>query len=216
MQALFPPWTNTVVPLGIVAIATACVSAAVAPLIWVRTPYSTGVDDPPDQPIQFDHRHHVRDDGITCEYCHTSARRSRYAGVPSTSLCMGCHGQILNDSPTLAPLRRSYATGRPIAWARVHRLPEHVYFSHVAHVTRGVGCVTCHGRVDQMAQVLQVEPLTMEWCVDCHRDPDPRLRPNAAVADVEWQPRDAPREVGRAVRQRLGVNPPTHCTGCHR
>src|SRR4051812_19524135 len=177
MNPLFPRWFDHVVrPALLVGGVTALAIPAVL-IGWVRTPYVTGQFNPRDQPVQFDHRHHVRDDGIRCEYCHYTAARAPVAGVPPTALCMNCHSQVWNDSPLLAPVRRSYFTGEPLRWLRVHSLPDHVYFDHSAHVTRGVGCVSCHGRVDRMAQVYQVAPLTMEWCLDCHRDPDARLRP---------------------------------------
>ena len=188
MEPLFPRWTRSVFPLGVVVVAAVPLGGVVGLMAWVRSPYVTGQLDPPDQPVQFDHRHHVRDDGIDCEYCHTTARRSPYAGVPPTSLCMGCHNQIWNDSPALALVRQSYFTGNPIPWRRVHRLPDFVFFDHSAHVTRGVACERCHGRVDLMARTLQVAPLTMDWCLDCHRNP--------GVRD--------------------DVHPSTNCSACHK
>jgi hypothetical protein len=216
VSALFPRWTDHVVRPSLVVVFGGLVAAPVALMVWVRTPYVTGQYNPRDQPVLFDHRHHVRDDGVGCEYCHYTARRSPFAGVPPTALCMGCHSQIWNDSPLLEPVRRSYFTGEPLRWRRVNALPDHVYFDHAAHVTRGVGCASCHGRVDLMAQVYQVAPLTMAWCLDCHRDPEPHLRPLDAVADMAWRPARPAREVGREVRAALHVAPPTDCTACHR
>ena len=138
--------------------------------------------------------------------------------MPALDRCMGCHAQIWNDAPVLEQLRSAAFSGAPIRWRRVHSLPDHVFFDHSAHVGRGVACVICHGRVDRMAQVYAVAPLTMGWCLDCHRDPDPWLRPverATELEDADEQRRD-PRVVGREVRRALGVNPPTHCTGCHR
>lgn len=213
MAALFPPWTNTAtyVVLGLAALAVMGLIAA--PMIYARTPYATGAADPVLQPIAFDHRHHVRDDGIDCMYCHDGADRAPYAGVPPTERCMGCHAQIWNDSHAIAPLVDSAATGQPIHWQRVHSLPGFVYFDHAVHVTRGIGCVSCHGRVDDMAAVLQVQPLTMQWCLDCHRDPVPHLRPRAQITNMAWTA--APGEVAALARvyqpRRL-----THCSTCHR
>jgi hypothetical protein len=132
---------------------------------------------------------------------------------------MGCHGQIWNESPLLEPVRRSFFSGEPIPWRRVHVLAQFVFFNHRVHVGRGVGCVSCHGPVDTMPQVFPIAPLTMGWCLDCHRDPDRFLQPPETVADPTWRPpegEEARRALGREVRQRLGVNPPTNCTACHR
>jgi hypothetical protein len=137
----------------------------------VRSPLITNQFDPIEQPVAFDHRHHVQDDGIDCRYCHDTVERSPAAGVPSTSVCMGCHGQVWNQSPQLELVRRSYFENRPIRWNRVHRLPDYAYFNHAIHVKKGVACETCHGHVEDMAAVYQVAPLTMGFCVDCHRAP---------------------------------------------
>jgi hypothetical protein len=185
-------------------------------MVWARTPYATGQDEPRMQPIKFDHRHHVRDDGIECTYCHAGATRSAFAGVPPTSVCMGCHAQIWTQSPELAALRASWIEDRPIVWRRVHSLPQHVYFNHAIHVNKGVGCVTCHGRVDRMSQVFQVEELTMSWCLECHRNPERYLRPPEKVTDMEWVPDRPQLELGREIAARLAVRSITDCTGCHR
>jgi hypothetical protein len=177
----------------------------------------TGQDEQVMQPIKFDHRHHVRDDGIDCRYCHDGATRSAYAGVPATSVCMGCHSQVWPQSPELLALRESYFRNERIEWKRVNALPRFVFFDHSIHVAKGVGCVNCHGRVDLMAQVYQTDPLSMGWCLDCHRDPVPHLRPPEKVVDMEWTPAPATQEeVGRAVQERYDVHPTTDCTGCHR
>jgi hypothetical protein len=157
------------------------------------------------QPVPFDHRHHVRDDGIDCLYCHYEAPRSKFAGVPPTSVCMGCHGQVWQESDRLAPLRASWFDGEPLHWRHVHRLPDFVYFDRSAHVGHGVGCVECHGRVDQMAAVYAVAPLTMQWCLDCHRDPDPHLRPESEITGMGRPPEEtATRSRRRGARQAEG------------
>lgn len=204
--------------LGLAVGAFTIVGVPAALLIWVRTPYVTGALDPPDQPVAFDHRHHVRDDGIGCLYCHHDAERSAYAGVPPTELCMGCHGQIWSESPLLEPVRRSFASGLPIPWRRVHVLPDFVFFDHRIHVHRGVGCVSCHGEVDRMARVYQTVPLTMAWCLECHRKPERFLQPPETVADPTWRAPtgEARLALGRELRERLDVNPPTTCSACHR
>ncbi len=217
MKPLFPQWTNSIFRFAIGVAILGVVGVPVFLMFWVRTPYMTGADDPSPQPIKFDHRHHVRDDGIDCRYCHGGVDRSAYAGIPATSTCMNCHAQIWTSSPELTRLRDSYFRNEPIEWTRVNDLPRHVFFDHSIHVAKGVGCVECHGRVDQMGQVYQAEPLTMGWCLDCHRHPTSHLRPRDKVTDMEWTP--APRsaeEVGRELQRRYDVHPTTDCSGCHR
>jgi hypothetical protein len=183
--------------------------------VFVRSPIYTGQNEPVVQPIQFDHRHHVADVGIDCRYCHMTAETAASAGYPPTEVCMSCHGQVWNQSPLLATVRESYFSGKPLTWSRVHRLPDFVYFNHSIHVSKGVGCVTCHGRVDQMAAVRQVARLSMRWCVDCHRNPTPNLRPPELATDLAWAPAD-PEAVGRAVAAAHAVHTRTSCTTCHR
>jgi hypothetical protein len=216
MAALFPPWSDTAIRVGMCAAAVIATTAVVFPMIYVRTPYNQDRQFPVDQPVQFDHRHHVHDDGIDCRYCHDGAETGPYAGVPASSVCMGCHGQIWNNSPMLEPLRRSYFSGRPLRWNRVHHLPDFVYFDHSVHVTGGVGCVTCHGRVDQMALDYQVAPLTMGWCLDCHRDPAPHRRPLAAVASMTWSGGGTPPPTIAHDRPGRTIDALTTCTACHR
>ena len=188
----------------------------VALMLWVRTPYVTNQDNPVEQPVAFDHRHHVRDDGIDCLYCHYEATRSKYAGVPPTAVCMNCHSQIWQESARLSPVRESWFQDRPMRWRRVHQLPQFVYFDHSAHVSHGVGCVECHGRVDLMGEVYAVAPLTMQWCLDCHRDPAPHLRPTSEITSMSWDPGGSRRDIGDAIVRELHVDPPVSCTGCHR
>jgi hypothetical protein len=214
MAALFPPWTNTATYVVLGAVGVALAGAVTLPILFARTPDATGTYDPVLQPIQFDHRHHVRDDGIDCLYCHEDAERSPYAGVPAAERCMGCHNQIWNDSRLIAPLRDSVESGRPIPWQRVHSLPDFVYFDHSVHVHRGIGCVSCHGRVDEMAAVYQVHRLSMSWCLDCHRDPAPNLRPRDRITSMTWAP-DGPDQLRRLAEQ-YRPRSLTHCSTCHR
>lgn len=182
MKALFPRWSNTAYRLawlGLLGVGPLAITGA---MVYVRTPWNTGVGDAVDQPVQFDHRHHVIDDDIDCLYCHTGAESSDYAGVPATEVCMGCHAQIWNESPLLEPVRRSYFSGQAIPWNRVHDLPDFVYFNHAVHVQRGVGCVECHGRVDRMARVYQTRSLTMGFCLDCHSRASELLETHAPAA----------------------------------
>jgi hypothetical protein len=214
MAALFPPWANTATHLVLGVVAVGLTGALATPMIYARSPYATGQDDPVLQPVLFDHRHHVRDDGIDCLYCHDGAERSPYAGVPAADRCMGCHNQIWSDTSLIAPLRVSVETGRSIRWQRVDSLPDFVYFDHAVHVTRGIGCVSCHGRVDEMAAVYQVHPLTMQWCLDCHRDPTPHLRPRDQITSMTWTA-DEPGELERLAAQ-YRPRSLTHCSACHR
>jgi hypothetical protein len=216
MRPLFPPWSDTLFRLCLGLAAAAIVAIPTFLILSARTPYVTNQYNPVEQPIAFDHRHHVRDDGIDCLYCHYEAARSKYAGAPPTSVCMNCHSQVWQEAERLAPVRASWFDDRPLRWNRVHRLPEFVYFDHSAHVSHGVGCVECHGRVDLMGEVYAVMPLTMSWCLDCHRDPDPHLRPQSAITDMEWTPSRPLREIGAEVRRDSSVSPPVNCSGCHR
>ncbi|HEY0254432.1 MAG TPA: cytochrome c3 family protein [Kofleriaceae bacterium] len=169
MAALFPPWANTATYAVLALVAGGAVAAIVTPMLYARSSYATGEGDPIVQPIAFDHRHHVRDEKIACAFCHESAWTSANAGVPPTERCLGCHAQIWNDSAEILPLRQSAASHQPIRWQRVHSLPDFVFFDHRVHVHDGVQCAECHGHVEDMAVVYQAKPLTMKWCLDCHR-----------------------------------------------
>jgi hypothetical protein len=168
------------------------------------------------QPVLFDHRHHTRDDGIDCRYCHDAVDRSANAGVPSTEVCMNCHSQIWNRAPAVALVRTSFFSGKPIQWQRVFNVPDFVFFNHAIHVHRNVGCVTCHGRIDIMAHVYMPEAMTMNWCVDCHRAPENHLRPAEHITDMEWVPPGPQLAMGLAIKAKNNIAPPTNCTGCHR
>ncbi len=178
-------------------------------MAWVRTPAATGEGRAPVQPVAFDHRIHAGALAIDCRYCHAEAARSATAGLPPSSACVACHQPALFASRMFDPVRTSLATGTPIVWRRVNRLPDFVYFDHAVHVGNGVGCETCHGRVDRMARVRQATPLTMAWCLDCHRAPESQLRPLDAITRMGFQPGDHPDSLP-------GVRHPVHCTACHR
>jgi hypothetical protein len=214
-MAPFPPWSNTLVSVTLVFLVLCFIGAPLLFWLYVRTPFNTRVGDPVLQPVMFDHRHHVGDDGIDCRYCHYTVERSPYASVPSAALCMGCHGQIWSSARALEPIRAAYFNDKTLIWQRVHSVPDFVFFNHAIHTMRGVGCVTCHGRVDLQAAVAKGTPMTMGFCLDCHRDPEPHLRPRQHITDMTWSA-DNPRAVGAAVRVALGINPPTTCSGCHR
>ncbi len=155
---------------------------------FTRSSYNTFAFVPREQPVQFSHKHHVGDDGIDCRYCHTTVETSAFAGIPPTKTCMNCHSQLWSNSTYLEPVRESWRTGKPIEWTRVHDLPDFVYFDHSIHVNKGVGCSTCHGRVDLMPLTWQVESLQMEWCLECHREPQKFIRPKKEVFTMDWPP----------------------------
>jgi hypothetical protein len=176
-------------------------------------------DDPIEQPIPFSHKHHVRDDGIDCRYCHTSVETSAFAGIPPLATCMTCHSILFNDAPMLAPLREAFAGGKTLEWNRVHDLPDFVYFNHAVHVAKGVGCSTCHGQIDQMPLTRRVASLYMQWCLDCHRNPERVLRPHDQVFNIDWQPPPDQLARGAALRREYGLRSTrelTDCSTCHR
>ena len=170
----------------------------------------------PTQPIPFSHRLHAGQLGMDCRYCHTEVMKQPHATIPSTEVCMNCHGQIKKDSPHITKLRESYADDSPVPWVRVHKLPDYVYFNHSRHVNSGVSCVSCHGRVDQMEVVRQVEPLSMSWCLECHRAPEKDLRPVEYVTQLGWETTKDREELGRRLRELYHVNPRIDCNTCHR
>jgi hypothetical protein len=172
-----------------------------------------------EQPVPFSHAHHVDGLGIDCRYCHASVEVSAVAEVPPTHTCMTCHSQVWNDSPLLEPVRESYRTSTPILWNRVHDLPDFAYFNHSIHVNKGVGCATCHGPVDEMALTYQAEPLTMGWCLECHRDPAQFLRPQEEIFNMDWQlPEDEQRALGQQLIEEYDIDTAymTECYVCHR
>jgi len=185
-------------------------------MVWVRTPIARGEDLSIKQPVPFDHRVHVTGLQIDCRYCHAGAERGEWAGLPATDKCASCHTQGWMSSSVFAPVRKSLATGRPIPWQRVTQLPDFVYFNHAIHVNKGVGCETCHGRIDQMAQVRQAKSLTMGWCLSCHVNPGPNLRPLDAVTKMGWTPTAAESAQLSMLVANYHVRSLTNCTTCHR
>lgn len=181
-----------------------------------RTPYVTNAGVARIQPVQFSHQHHVGGLGLDCRYCHTSVEKAAAAGIPPTKTCINCHSQIWSTSPELEPVRESFRTGQSIEWVRVHDLPEFAYFNHSAHVNRGMGCSTCHGRVDRMPLVWQEKSLQMEWCLECHRAPEKFVRPQSEVFNAAYEAPANQIELGRKLVQEYGLKPRTSCSTCHR
>lgn len=181
-----------------------------------RGAYTTDVGVAKDQPVPFSHKHHVTDDGIDCRYCHTSVETSSFAGLPATEICMSCHSQIWTNATLLEPVRASFRTGQSLAWTRIHDLPEFVYFNHSIHVNKGIGCASCHGRVDQMPLMFKVNTLYMNWCLDCHRDPWKYVRPREQVFNMAYEAPANQEEFGRKLVKEYKIQSLTDCWTCHR
>ena len=170
-----------------------------------RSPWVTRQGQRPDQPVPFSHKHHVQGLGLQCQYCHTTVERSSYAGIPPTKTCMNCHAQSWTNAQLLEPVRRSWATNRSVTWTKVHDLPDFVYFNHEIHVNKGIGCASCHGRVDQMPLMYQQNTLQMEWCLDCHRNPSKNLRPTSQIYNMAWEKPSMDHPVWCSVNGKTGV-----------
>jgi menaquinone reductase, multiheme cytochrome c subunit len=213
--SLFPEWVNRVRPLGGALLLVAPVYLVFL-LYAAGSPETTDVGYSPRQPVPYSHQVHVGKMGMDCRYCHTTVEGAAFAAVPPTSVCMNCHKTIASDSDKLAPLRQSTKTGKSVPWVRVHDLPDYVYFDHHAHVQRNVACVSCHGRIDRMEQVHQAKRLSMGWCLECHRDPAPCLRPSEFITDMNWIPETDPVALGRRLMKEKAITPSTDCSTCHR
>ena len=215
LAQIFPKWLNWLA-LAVGAGKLLGIVVVIGAIWYFFSPSYTDVGYRPHQPIEYSHALHVGDLGLDCRYCHFSVESSPVAVVPPTQTCMNCHKVVLRDSEKLAPLHESVATGRPIRWVRVHNLPDYAFFNHSVHVRAGVGCVSCHGAVDKMVEITQVEPLSMGWCLDCHRNPAPHLRPTEDVTNMEWfPPRDHAEFAARMIEEKK-LQPPVDCSGCHR
>jgi len=193
-------------------------------LLWLlagitRSSYLTEEGVARAQPVPFSHEHHVAGLGIDCRYCHTGVEVSSFAGLPPTATCMNCHAQIWSTSDMLKPVRDSYLNGVPLRWTRVHNLPDYVYFNHSIHVNKGIGCASCHGRVDRMPLMWQNASLQMEWCLNCHRHPEQYIRPRDQVFNMEWQPPEDQLVLGSKLLKEYNIQNArslTSCSTCHR
>lgn len=183
-----------------------------------RSNYQTRQSQIIEQPVQFSHARHVAGNGIDCRYCHTSVEESGFAGIPPVETCMTCHSQVLKDAPILEPVRASFSTGEPLEWVRVHDLGDFVYFNHSIHVNKGVACVTCHGQIDQMPLTWQENTLQMQWCLECHRDPQKFIRPKEHVFEMNWEPTGDQEAMGDSLIKayNIHVEQLTNCSICHR
>lgn len=215
MAQLFPRWTNKT-PLYTIIGLTASLVIIIFLFWYYGSPKNTDVGYRPDQPIDYSHKLHAGDLGIDCRYCHWGVDKSPHANVPSTKTCMNCHTLVGTDNEKLLPVRESWATKEPIQWVRVHKVPDYAYFDHSAHVNAGVGCISCHGNVAEMEKVIQVEPLSMSWCLDCHRNPDEQLRPVSEVTNMNWVKPSDHKQFVENWKKEKNINPPVDCSGCHR
>lgn len=217
-QYVFPRWSNALLPTLIVAALVVPLYATLV-VAYGFSPRTTNVGYQPEQPVPFSHLVHAGELGMDCRYCHTTVERAAKAAIPPTQVCMGCHTSIHKESPLLEPLRHSFETGMPVPWVRVHDLPDYSYFDHSAHVTRGVSCVECHGRIDRMERVYQHEMLSMGWCLECHRDAAPRVRDPSLVTDLSWgwqRTDEERREQGHVWLETNNLDPSQDCSTCHR
>jgi hypothetical protein len=217
MPQIFHPSMNTVAKATIFG--AVFIAAAAGWVGWQvdRSPYITGEGVPRAQPVPFSHEHHVNGLGLDCRYCHTSVTQSAFAGIPPTKTCMTCHSQIWTSAAMLEPVRASWSNDQPLAWTRVHDLPDYVYFNHSIHVAKGIGCSSCHGQVDQMPLMYQAASLQMEWCLKCHREPEKFIRPKDQVFNMRYVAPSDQMGLGRKLVEEYHVHKEqlTNCSVCH-
>ncbi|HTG45559.1 MAG TPA: cytochrome c3 family protein [Verrucomicrobiae bacterium] len=213
MSDIFPKWTNKLpgrLLLGVVLLG----AAASIGVTYYFTPKYTDVGYQPTQPVYFPHSVHADQLGIDCRYCHNDVEKSWYSNIPGSGVCMNCHNQVLVGDPRLAPIRASATNNTSVPWVQIHKMPDFVYFNHSVHVNRGISCVHCHGQVNKLDEVRQLKPLSMAFCLDCHRDPGKNIRPPEQVFNLDWQrPKDFN---GQNLVEHWNVHPPQSCSACHR
>lgn len=218
MAQLFPPWSNTVARVALVVVVLLPIAVPAALMIAVRTPYQTQEGIAREQPVPFSHQHHAGTLDIDCRYCHDTVETSPFAGMPETRVCMSCHSQLFTNADMLAPVRTSLASNTPLRWTRLHDLPDFAYFDHSIHVRKGVGCESCHGRVDRMPLAYAEHALSMQFCLDCHRQPERHLRPLQEVTTMGWQPQTGQLTLGQQLLDDYHIQKETltDCSVCHR
>jgi hypothetical protein len=216
MPQIFRRSANTLSKVSLFGVLSLVGGLILLAMVLGRSAYVTRANEYIEQPIQFSHLHHVTDDGIDCRYCHTSVETSPFAGIPPTKTCMNCHSQLFATEPILEPVRASFRDDKPLHWVRVHDLPDFVYFNHSIHVKKGMGCETCHGRVDQMPLMQQVNTLQMEWCLNCHRNPENYVRPRSEITTMGYRPPVPQSVIGPQLVKEYGINSLTSCSVCHR
>jgi hypothetical protein len=216
MSQVFPKVANAWSKASLITIILLVLGLGWAVLTLQRSDFVTSANQFVEQPVQFSHQHHVGGIGIECRYCHTSVEVSPSAGIPPTKTCINCHSQIWNQSPYLEPVRASFRDDKPLHWVRVHDLPDFVYFNHSIHVKKGMGCETCHGRVDQMPLMLQQNSLQMEWCINCHRNPENYVRPRSEIFTMGYKPAEPQSVIGPRLVKQYAIKGNTSCSTCHR
>lgn len=216
MAQIFPRSANSLANVSIAGVVVLLGALVTGAYTLDRGHFATDVGIAPDQPVPFSHKHHVLDDGIDCRYCHTSVETAAFAGIPSTETCMSCHSQIWSNAAMLEPVRESFRTGQSLAWRRVHDLPDFVFFNHSIHVNKGIGCASCHGRIDLMPLTYKVNTLYMNWCLDCHREPEKFVRPREEVFNMAYEPPANQMELGRKLVAEYKIQKLTDCWTCHR
>ena len=216
---LFPKWANKVTPILLLNALGALASIIFVFWYWF-SPSNLEVGYAPKQPIDYSHKVHVGELGIDCRYCHYTVEEASYAAIPSTETCMNCHKLVKTESTEVKKIQASYENNQPIEWVKVHMLPDYTYFSHSPHISAGVSCVDCHGRVDEMEVVYQAKPLSMSWCIDCHNDPTGRIRPTEFVTDLAWEAGNGSLEdkikVSKDLIMKKDIYPRQDCNTCHR
>jgi Cytochrome c7 and related cytochrome c/Class III cytochrome C family len=219
MGQIYPRNANLLARLSIFGLLLLVVELALITGVYFRSNYFRQINVAVEQPVPFSHQLHNDVLGIDCRYCHVSVAQSSFANIPATETCMSCHSQVKTNSPKLAPVRESYATGAPVEWVKVHDLPDYVYFNHSIHVNKGVGCSTCHGQVNTMPVVWQTQAFYMGWCLNCHRNPEQYLRPREEVYNMDYVAPANQLQVGASLVQKYGVmnkDQLTNCFVCHR
>src|SRR5437879_7148593 len=216
MPQIFHRSTNTISKVSIFGGLFTVAGLIIAAYALDRGSFTTDVAVVKDQPVPFSHKHHVADDGIDCRYCHTSVETSHFAGLPATEVCMSCHSQIWSNAAILEPVRASFRSGESLEWTRVHDLPDFVYFNHSIHVAKGIGCASCHGRVDQMPLMYKENTLYMNWCLECHRNPESFVRPCDQVFNMAYEAPSNQEELGKKLVQEYHIQSLTDCYTCHR
>jgi hypothetical protein len=218
MAQIFRRSTNTLAKFSIVGGGLLAGGLLALAMVIARSPWVNDVGAAKEQVVPFSHKHHVSGLGIDCRYCHISVEQTAFAGIPAVKTCMTCHSQIWTEAPILEPIRESWRTDKAIEWIRIHDLPDFVYFNHSIHVKKGVGCVTCHGRVDQMPLMWKVNSLDMQWCLECHRQPEKFIRPREYVFRMDWQPPGDQLALGESLIKEYHIDKSkmTNCSICHR
>ena len=216
MPQYFSRSANTFAKFSVFGLVCGLVIVLGVSYLVIRSPYESMQNVPREQPVPFSHEHHAGGLGIDCRYCHTTVESSSFANVPATKICMNCHSQMWATSPMLEPVRESYRSGKSIEWTRVNDLPEYVYFNHSIHIHKGVGCETCHGRVDKMPLMWQAQPLTMKWCLNCHRHPERYVRPRDQVFSMDYRTPHNQVALGKQLMQDYHIQSLISCSTCHR